>query len=70
MPKEKYIVITKEALRRKVADAQAKVDEDLIESARGMGQEISGAELLDKMIYGAMIWHNLAVDLFGEEEEH
>ena len=69
MSKEKYIIITKTALRRNLANAQAKVDEALVKSAKEMGNEYTLQEMLQYGLYVAMIWGKLATDLFGEEEE-
>ena len=69
MPKEKYIVIGKEALRRRLAEAQAQVDSDLVDSAKEMGREFTLQEMLEYGLYVAMIWGKLSADLFGEEEE-
>lgn len=70
MPKEKYIIISKDALRRKLADAQAEVDSDIVESAKEMGNEFTMQEMLEYGLYVAMIWSKLATDLFGEEDEN
>ena len=69
MPKEKYIVIGKEALRHRLANAQAQVDSDIVESAKENGMEYTLQEMLQYGLYVAMIWSKLATDLFGEEEE-
>ena len=70
MPKEKYIIITKESLRRRLAEAQTQVDSDLVDSAKEMGKEFTLQEMLEYGLYVAMIWGKLSADLFGEEEEH
>ena len=69
MTKDKYIVISRDALRRKLANAQAEVDSDIAISAIEMSKEYSLQEMLEYGLYVAMIWGKLSADLFGEEEE-